>query len=139
MRNFLKLLPRALIEFCAIGIGAMTTAHAIASSPPLAWVEFKSSPGGKLVQIIGHAMAFEVVTDLDFSLAISRKTGGNASKTRQSGHFNLGAGDDKILSASAINLEDGDELVVELTLLSHGRILFKETLTCGPQTLSQTL
>ena len=95
----------------------MSAAHAQSAS---AWIELKPL-SGNVVQVTGHALAFDAVTGMDFSLSLRRQSKGNTSSSRQAGRFDLEASRSKVLSTASINVEPGDDLVIELKLLDHGQ------------------
>ncbi len=106
----------------------MSAAHAQSAS---AWIELKPL-SGNVVQVTGHALALDAVKGMHFSLSLRRQNKGNTSSTRQAGRFDLPAGDSKVLSTTSINVEPGDELVIELKVLDHGQEVSSATLSSRP-------
>ncbi len=112
------------------------TAHAQSVS---AWIELKPVAGRNMVQILGHALALDAAKGIDFTLTLRRKNKGNTSDTRQSGRFDLGASETKVLSSTSINIEPGDDLTIELKLLDHGAEVSSATVTSKSMPGGQTL
>jgi hypothetical protein len=104
----------------------------------MGWLEIKHSQG-HTVQIVGHALALEKAEGLDFVLSVIRKSGGSKSETRQAGKLSLSAGETKVLSSSAINIDPGDNVMVELKILDHGQEVFSTVMSAKPAPERQTL
>jgi hypothetical protein len=105
----------------------------------MGWLEIKQAPGQHMVQITGHALALEKVEGADFTLSVTRASRGGKSNSRQAGRISLGAGETKVLSSTAINLEPGDGLMVELKILEQGREVFSTVMSAKPTGEGQTL
>lgn len=114
----------------------MGVAHAQSAS---AWLELRPVPGRNIVQITGHALALDTISGLDFSLSLHRRNAGNATTSRQSGHVDLAAGVTKTLSTTSINMEPGDELLIELKLLDHGKEVSSATVSSRTGASGQSL
>jgi hypothetical protein len=121
-RRLLWLAAFALIS----GVFTMVEARAQSAS---AWLELKPLPGRDTVQIIGHALAMEAVSGMDFSLSLQRQNKGNTSTSQQSGRVDLAASEPKVLSTTSINMAPGDELTIELKLMDKGREVSSATIT----------
>jgi hypothetical protein len=105
----------------------------------LGWFELKPVSGQNAVQIIGHAVAFEQVAGLDFTIGVQRENRGNKSNSRQAGRIDLAAGETKVLSSASINIEPGDDLTIELKLLDHGQEVFSMVMSTKRTTGGKTL
>ena len=92
-----------------------------------------------MVQIISHALALEKAAGFEFAMSVSRESRGSKSATRQAGRFDLSAGETKVLSSTAINIEPGDKLTVELKILEHGQEVFSTVMSATPAPDRQTL
>lgn len=103
------------------------------------WLEVKPVPGRNLVQITGHALSTEAANGMDFTLSLRRQNGRNSSTSRQSGRFDLVPSESKALSSTSINVEPGDELMIELKILDHGKEVSSATLSCKNITRGKTL
>lgn len=114
----------------------MGAAHAQSAS---AWLELKPVPGRNVIQITGHALALDAIGGLDFSLSLHRKNAGNSTATRQSGRVDLAAGEAKTLSTTSINVEPGDEILIELKLLDHGKEVSSATVSSKSGAAGQSL
>ncbi len=101
-----------------LGASIMGPAHAHSVT---AWLEVKPLQGRSMVQITANALALETLGGLDFSFSLRRQNKGNTSNTKQSGRFDLAPSEPKVLSTTSINLQQGDELLIELKVLDHGR------------------
>lgn len=106
---------------------------------PMGWLELKPVPGRNIVQITGHALAFEKAAGLHFTLSVLRENRGSKSNSRQSGRIDLAAGETKVLSSASINVEPGDNLTIELKLLDHGQEVFSTVMSAKPPAGGQTL
>jgi hypothetical protein len=119
-----------------LGASIMGSAHAQSVT---AWLEVKPLQGRGMVQITANALALERLGGLDFSFALRRQNGGNTSNSRQSGRFALAPSEPKVLSTTSINLQQGDELMIELKVLDHGREVSSATLSSRGLAAGQTL
>jgi hypothetical protein len=107
----------------------MPAAHAQSA---FGWMEMKAAPGGSnIVQITGHALAFERISGAQFTLSVRRLNGGNSSNTRQSGQIDLAPHEAKTLSTTSINVEAGDALTIELKITSGGKEVSSATLSAS--------
>jgi hypothetical protein len=131
-RNWLQLAAFAMMS------GGLMMSAACAQSAS-GWIELKPEPGRHRLQITGHALALDAVSGMDFALSIRRQNKGNTSSARQSGRFDLGPSETKVLSSTSINIEPGDELTIELKLLDHGAEISRATVISKSAPEGQTL
>ncbi|MEQ1672309.1 MAG: curli-like amyloid fiber formation chaperone CsgH [Hyphomicrobium sp.] len=101
-------------------------------SDVIGWIEVAPAGAGKVV-VTGHAYAV-VATEGKFSLSLERRTKGNSAKTGQSGNFKAAAGENAKLSSTGINVEPGEDLVIELRLTVEGRDIAPVDLRTTPET-----
>ena len=104
-----------------------------------AWIELKPVSGRNMIEVVGHALATDAVSGMDFTFTLRRQNKGNTSSTRQSGRFDLAPGESKNLSSTSINMEPGDELTIELKLLDHGAEVSSASVTSKSTGGGQTL
>jgi hypothetical protein len=133
-RKFPQIWMAALFAL-ALGLAA-TEANA---QQVMGWLEVKPGQGRNMVQITGHALALEKAEGVDFALTVRRKAAGGQSESRQAGRISLGAGETKVLSSTALNVETGGNLTVELKLLQHGQEVFSTVMSAKPAPEGQTL
>ncbi len=93
------------------------------------WFELKPLPGRNMIQLSSHALALKAVTDADFTLSIRRQNRGGSSSSSQSGRFNLEPKEPKVLANTSINVEAGDDLIIELKLSYHGKSMSVATIS----------
>jgi hypothetical protein len=102
---------------------------AVYTQSAFGWLELKPLPGRNMIQISSHAMALKAVTDADFTLSIRRQNQGNSSSSSQSGRFNLEPKEPRVLATTLINVDAGDELIIELKILDHGKEMSRATIS----------
>lgn len=137
-RMLARMLGASALAFLAIAAEIAVTLAANAQQP-MGWLELKPVPGRNAVQIVCHAIAFEAVSGVEFTLAVKRENRGNKSSTRQTGRIDLAAGESKMLSTTSINVESGDSISVEFKMLDHGAELFSTIMSATPSGTGRTL
>ena len=65
---------------------------AVHAQQPMGWLEVKPAPGRNAVRIVSHALAFERVSSIEFTLSVKRENRGNKVNSRQAGACRLGRG-----------------------------------------------
>jgi hypothetical protein len=126
MRRAPRTLAIAVLGAAALsGLWAIMSggAHAISAQPGsiIGWVEIQPASQGKdHVTIVGRALALDAAAG-QFKLVVSRSGRGGVTDARQSGAFDLRAGESKVLSSTSINVSQSESLVIELKLFSDSK------------------
>lgn len=96
--------------------------------PVMGWISFKPSRK-KAGVIMIMAKAFAATGSAGrYVLTVKRRTGGGVSTSRQSGHFNLEAGQTSTLSKTGINIPKNSVFRASLELLIAGKVVFSAVL-----------
>jgi len=94
------------------------------------WLELKPLPGRNMIQISSHAMALNARLQMPILLCLFVvRIGAVAQVPTNLGASTSSPKEPKVLATTLINVDTGDELIMELKILNHGKEMSGATIS----------